>query len=178
MRELSAQMSAQEMETTKTETVVTEDEKAEAKKRQIYEFANDPDAYIDRRLAEREFKKELPAAEQWIKSQDGFAPEDETKVMHIIREHGLQQPSPMLRAKAAWKILQAEKLEKEFSDIKADRKRENTVTKTMPDSTSRSVSTDTKPKRSDLIAQLKTAAAKGDSRRERDLINLLEDVRE
>ena len=84
----------------------------------------------------------------------------------------------MLRAKAAWNILKAEKLEKEFSTFQADRKRENTVTKTMPDSSSRSVSTDTKPKRADLIAQLKQAAAKGESRMEIELINLLEDVRE
>ena len=163
---------------TKALEAPNEDEQREKRKARLYDFVEDPDKYIEGRIAEREIKREMPAAEAWVRSQEGFAVEDEAHIMRIIREHGLNQNSPMLRAKSAWQILKAEKLEREFSQGKADKSREDRVSRTTPDSASRSAATRTGPKRAEIIAQLKQAADAGDSRKQADLLNQLEDVRE
>ena len=180
-RKLSdAQARLQELETRRSEPApapADEEKAAEMKKQKILEFVEDPEGYIERRLVEREWRREEPQAVDWLKTQ-GMTDEDKPRISQIIKEHGISAPSPMARAKAAWKILRSETLEKEFSSKEADRKREDSVTRSMPDGSSRSTPTKTGPKRAELVAQLRDASRSGDMQKEIQLINLLEDVRE
>ena len=150
------------------------EEVAEAKKQKIAEFVEDPDAYIDRKVQEREFKRRLPEAISWLKSQSGFGEGDDVVVDRVIHENGLVHPDPMLRAKAAWGILKAERLEREFSEGQ----RRDRISSSMPEGSGRSVQKQDAPKRADLISQLKTAQKQGDHQGTLRLLSQLEDVRE
>lgn len=160
---------AQKVETTKPQPSV--DERKAAVERRLMEFVEDPDNYLERHYQERKFRDELPEAEQWLRTQEGYSPEDDSRIGAIIQEHGLNQPSPKLRAKAAWKILKAEKLEREFSD----KKREDRVSKSAPDGNGRSTPTNSgKPSRADLLKDLRKSR---NAQEQAAILGKLEDTR-
>lgn len=149
------------------------EESAEERKMRLQEFVSDPDAYIERRLLQREFEREKPAAEAWLRSQKDFSNDDEVRILQIIKENQLFQPSPMLRAKAAFNLLQAEKLQREF----VDQTRERSVMASMPEGAGRATPKKAGPSRGELIAQLAEAERSGHRGKALDILNLLEDVR-
>lgn len=163
---------------TEAKTTPSESDVAEAKKQEIVRMVEmGPDAYFEQKRTEWEWKKEFPQAEDWLRTQ-GMTEDERPLIRKIIEDHGISAPSPMLRAKAAWKILRAEKLEKEFASQESDKKREDSVKSTMPDSGSRSTATKTGPKRAELLAELRDVSKKGDRFREAELLDQLSDVRE
>lgn len=136
----------------------THEDQAAVGREKLQEFVSDPDAYLERRLLEREFQREIPQAESWLRTQPDFSKEDESRVAQIIRENGLSQPSPMLRAKAAYKLLKAEKLERDF----VDRTRQNQAQGAMLEGTGRSTPKQDGPTRDELLKQLAKADNEGD----------------
>lgn len=145
-----------------------EDEAAEGREK-LQQLVKDPDAYIERRLMERELQRELPAAESWVRSQPDFMKEDEIRLAQIIKEHGLSQPSPMLRAKSAYRILKAEKLEREF----VDKTRQSNVQGAMLEGSGRAAPKKDGPSRNDLLNQLRDAEKSGDILRSAMLVTQL-----
>lgn len=151
----------------------------EARRKKIEDFVSDPDAYIEKRVRDREFARELPNAVEWLKSQKDYSHKDEAEIARIIRENGLNHtPSPMARAKSAWKILQAERLSSEFESRKMDMEREEVLKKNGPDGSKRSANVNTSPKRDELIKKLAEAEKKGDMMASARLLDKLEDTRE
>lgn len=135
---------------------------------ELQELVKNPKAYTARVLQELQLKAETPKAVEWLQSQEGY---DREEVLRTIREHNLEYiPSPMQQAKAAWEIVQKEKLAKKIKDFEAN-----------PHSTEppgKSVPSGPKPKRADLIAKLKEASLLGNDDEKARIIGLLEDVRE
>lgn len=149
------------------------DDPAKQKERVIMEFVEDPHGFVDREIQKRKHSEELPEAESWLRSQPHYASTDDARIGEIIRENQLLHPSPKMRAKAAYNILKAEKLEREF----ADKKRESDVTKSSPDGSARSAPVKTEVTRRDLIKQLDLAQRRGDSNESYRILSKLEDVR-
>lgn len=151
------------------------DDRQKEKERIIMEFVEDPQGFISREHQRLKFQEELPQAESWLKSQPNFSEADTQRLGEIIRENGIMAPSPMLRARAAYKILAAEKIEREFQD----KQRQEKVKSTSPDAPQRSANTvDNKPKKAELVEQLRKAQIKGDMNESTRLILALEKVRE
>jgi len=155
-----------------------QEDSAEAKKNKILDFVNDPDAYIEQQVRLREAKRELPQAAQWLRSQDGFKSEDEQRIAAVIQEYGLIDPSPMVRAKAAWRILQGEKLEKELAAGRSGKAREESIMRASPDGTARTSPSKQQKSRKELLVMLRDAEQKGDFQESARVVDLLEDARE
>jgi len=149
----------------------------EETKKKLLEFVSDPDSYIESILLSRQAKRELPQAVAWLKEQSGYTPDDNARIAQVISEYGINHPSPLVRAKAAWQFIRSERLEKEAADKAADGKREKDASKTMPEGVGKSQAKGTGPKRADLLKQLAAAENRGDWQQSSELINLLEDVR-
>lgn len=155
-------------------------------KEKLMEFVQDPDAwYLKKRAAEdqekfqREFQNQIPEAEKWIKDQKGYSQDDDARIFQIITENKLNTPHhlPMERAKTAWKILNAEKREKEMSTMTEETRRETVVRKTSADGGGKSTQKTDGPTRAELIRKLSEASAKGDLDGEIRYTSMLEDVR-
>ncbi len=149
------------------------DDRAKGNEQLLQDFVANPVEVMDRHYQMRKFQDELPVAENWLKTQDYFSPEDQDRLGQIIRENGFTQPSPMARARAAYAILKGEKLEREFSD----KKREDKISKTAPDSGGKTAPVDGKPNRNDVLKLLAKAQAKRDHHESARLLGVLEDTR-
>lgn len=143
----------------------------EDKQKRLMEFVEDPDGYLDRHYQERKFREELPVAEDWLSKQPHFSGWD--RVKDLVKEHQIGG-SPMRAARTVSELLKAEALEREFSD----KKRTETISKSSPDTVSRTTTVDNKTTRRDLIKQLAKAQAKGDMQESARLLDKLEDVRD
>lgn len=156
------------------------EETAKQREARLQEFVSDPDSYIERKITERRLQEEYPRALAWIKEQKGFnADQDMVQITRIIKDYGLEtNPSFMSRARAAWDILKAQKLEKEFTDLTSDRTREQALGKGRPEGAGKAVPPQTAPKRSEVLAKLHEAQKRGDYMKSAEYISMLEDVRE
>jgi len=150
----------------------------EEKKKRLMEFVEDPDGYIERQITQKEHRKEVPLAQQWLKTQPQYSPEDDSRIVQIIQERELFNQSPMKRAQTAYEILKAEKLEREFSKYKQDSSRETSLGQAMGEGTGRSVKKENAPRRSDLLKELAQAEKAQDYRRAAEIGDMLSDVRE
>ena len=147
----------------------------EAVKQELVRLAQNPRGYIQEVLTETDFKKELPKAESWIKTQEGYSSSDDSEIARVIKEHHINSPSPMVRAQTAWKLLQSEKLSKELASLRSNQERESGQ-RSAPDNSGRSAQTQT-PKRSELLAKLRDAERRGDNHASAALLDQLEDAR-
>lgn len=157
----------------------TKEQLEEMTKQELLEFVRvGPKAFFDKVLSEKSYKEQLPQAGDWIKNQSGYIEEDQARLIQIEREHNLTG-MPLSVAKTAWKILQAEKLEKEFQALRSNQTREDTVSNQKTEGTGKSIPAGTgKLKRSDVIKLLAEAQKSGDYVKSQECIGMLEDLRE
>lgn len=139
------------------------------------EFVKDPDAYIDRKVKEREFQDQLLKVVPWLKNQEGFVEEDKLRLLQIEREHSLGG-APLQVAKTAWSLLQTEKLAAKLKSLSADTSREKTLSETQIEGTGKSVpSTEGKLTRKDVLAKMANTQNWNDYAK---YVDMLEDIRE
>ena len=130
----------------------------------LQEFVSNPNAYIQKTLAKNRFQEETFEASRWLSGQSGYSPDDDVALVRIMREHGLQTSSnfPLKRAQTAWKLLRAEKMEKNQTTSQNDSERAERLSSTSPEGSGRVVPIKTGPSKVEAIKKFKEATEKGD----------------
>lgn len=117
-------------------------------------FTRDPDAYIERKHQESEYKRQISDVVPWLEKQQGFTQEDKTRLVAIEKEHGLNG-MPLDVAKSAWRIRQAEKFEQELSKLKSETTRDTRLSETRTEGTGKTSSDgSTKLTRADILKKM------------------------
>lgn len=152
-------------------------ETQEELRKRLEDFATDPDGYIERVYEGRKRKEEFSNVIPFLKSQEGYTSEDNVRLVQIEKDYDLQSSSPLARARAAWDILQKEKLAVEVGKLRSNSGREAEL-KSGPEGSGRSAPQSNTPKRAELLAQLAISEKKGDLQSSAKLVDMLSDVRE
>lgn len=149
----------------------------DAAKAELMEFVKAPKEFFRSVVEETTMQRELANVRPWLESQRGYQRDDNDRLIAIENEYSLGHASPLERAKAAWKILNQEKLAAKAQSSDDERRREAEISKASPESGGKSASKQNTPTRADLIRRLQAAEAKGDLDASMQLMTLLEDVR-
>lgn len=146
-------------------------------KEKLQEFVADPDAYIERRVLQREFNRQVPEAEAWLKRQEGYSTEARARIDALIFENKLntQNHFPMERASIAWKLYQAENSAKSREDKADEQRRENALKSSSIEGNGRNAPKDSVNVHNELIKKLAAAEAKGDMDESIKIMDMLQD---
>ena len=170
MEEASARAENEGLNVPKSEEVLKKEQLDKLNK-----FVEDPDAYIENKLAKREYERQLSVAREWIQGQSGITEEDKRELIRIERDYSLTGP-PSNVAKSAYKILQNEKASKEVQELKAQFARETSLSQTKTEGSGKSVSDIGKNlKRKDIIDAMSKTQNWMDYVK---YVDMLEDVKE
>lgn len=69
----------------------------------LQQFATDPDGFVQTQVKRAMYAEQTTKALEWVKSQEGYQPDDDKALASIIREYGLNAP-PLKKAEAAWNL--------------------------------------------------------------------------
>lgn len=132
--------------------------------KKLEKFIEDPDAYIDQRDYQRDFQRQVPQAESWLKTQKGYTPEARARVDALIYEHKLNTPNhmPMERAQIAWKLVESEMRAKEYESQSDELKREAAIKSSGGEGKGKNAPKDSVDKHQELIKRLAKAEREGD----------------
>ena len=160
---------------TRTEEPKPEDQA----KNDLMEFVKNPKGYVQNAWREAEFQREIPAAENWIRQQKGYSPDQEARIMQIIAENKLNTPfhTPMERARTAWNLLEAEMIRKKLTEKTDEQIREEKAHREALEGSGKSASKEKPVTRNDVLRKLADAEAKGDIDAAIRYTSMLEDIR-
>lgn len=146
-------------------------------KEKLLKFVEDPDAYIEQKVQQREFARQIPEAENWLQSQKGYSKDARTRVDALIFENKLNTPfhTPMDRARTAWNLYEGE-LSKKGLDAQADEeRRENAISRVSGEGKGKNVPKNDVNIREELIKKLAASEAKGDMEASIRIMDMLQD---
>lgn len=149
-------------------------------KADLMEFVKNPKGFMRSAYEEVEFQRQIPQAESWLKTQKGYSSSDDERILQIIKENKLNTPyhSPMERATTAWRLLNAEKHEKQASSQTDEEKREASLQRSSAEGTGKATPKQAPVTRTDILRKLAEAEAKGDLDASIKYTSMLEDVRQ
>lgn len=148
-------------------------------KADLMEFVKNPRGYIANTLRQDQFQREIPSAEAWIKQQQGYSSDDDSRIFQIIKENKLDTPyhSPMERAKTAWRLLDAEKRTQQAQAANDEKRREESIAKSATEGTGKATPKQQPITRNDILKKLADAERSGDLDASIRYTSMLEDHR-
>lgn len=146
-------------------------------KEKLLKFVEDPDAYIEQKVQQREFQRQVPEAEAWLQSQKGYSKDARARVEALIFENKLNTPyhTPMERARMAWKLLEAERINNQVESQTDEQRREAVAMASGGEGRGKTVPKDTTNTHNELIKKLAAAEAKGDMDTSIKIMDMLQD---